>query len=77
MTVRQGVSSALGRPSVRDRPLLEVLLLIQMATSVSDAAGVFLRGLVGTLAVMTVQSQPPPSVVSVAANATGIGNLSS
>ena len=77
MTVRQGVARALALLSVRDRRLLGVSLLIQMATSILDVAGVFLLGLVGALAVTTVQSQPPPSIVSEAANAIGLGNLSS
>ena len=77
MTVRQGVVKAFALLSVRDRRLLGVSLLIQMATSLLDVAGVILLGLVGALAVTTVQSQPPPSAVSQVADAVGLGELTS
>jgi len=48
-----------------------------MTTSLLDLAGVFLLGLVGALAVTTVQSQPPPSIVRQIADAVGLGDLSS
>lgn len=77
MTVRQGVSKALGLLSGRDRRLLWVAMGIQMSTSLLDVAGVFLLGLVGALAVTTVQSQPPPTIVTDIANRVGLGELTS
>lgn len=77
MTVRQGVSKALGLLSTRDRRLLWLAMGIQMATSLLDVVGVFLLGLVGALAVTTVQSQPPPSIVTDIADWVGLGALSS
>lgn len=77
MTVRQGVSKALGLLSTRDRRLLWLAMGIQMATSLLDVAGVFLLGLVGALAVTTVQSQPPPQVVLDIADRVGLGGLTS
>ncbi len=46
-----------------------------MGTSVLDLVGVLLIGLVGALAVTTIQSQPPPSTVSTVADFFGLGDL--
>ena len=48
-----------------------------MATSLLDLAGVLLIGLVGALSVTTIQSQPPPAVVSSVAEYLGLGDISS
>ena len=72
MTVRHAVRSALGLLSRRDRRLLALATTIQMATALLDLAGVLLIGLVGALAVATVQSQPPPPLVSQVAGLIGL-----
>ena len=64
MNVRDATRRALALLSRRDRRLLGVSVAIQMATSLLDLVGVLLIGLVGALAVTTVQSQPPPTVVT-------------
>lgn len=47
-----------------------------MSTSALDLIGVLLIGLVGALAVTTIQSQPPPEVVGRVAELLGVGELS-
>lgn len=68
--------SAFALLSPRDRRLLRVSMVIQMATSLLDLAGILLIGLVGALSVTTIQSQPPPSVVTQFADALGLGDMS-
>lgn len=77
MTVRQAVASALGLLAGRDRRLLGLSIVIQMATSALDLVGVLLIGLVGALSVTTVQSQPPPSAVTTLTQALGLEGFSS
>lgn len=48
-----------------------------MGTSVLDLVGILLIGLVGALAVTTVQSQPPPSSATTVASFFGLEDLSS
>ena len=48
-----------------------------MATSLLDLVGVLLIGLVGALAVTTVQSQPPPEIVESAVAVIGLQDLTS
>lgn len=50
---------------------------MQMATSVLDLVGVLLIGLVGALAVTTIQSQPPPETVVLIADQAGLGEATS
>jgi ABC-type multidrug transport system fused ATPase/permease subunit len=76
VTVRQAIRSALNLLSRRDQRLLGVAVLIQMCTSILDLAGVLLIGLVGALAVTTVQSQPPPAVVESVVTRLGLDSLS-
>lgn len=77
VTVRQAVKSALSLLSRRDRRLLALSMVIQMATALLDLVGVLLIGLVGALAVTTVQSQPPPPTVAQLAGTVGLGDLTS
>ena len=63
VNVRRAIKSALDLLSRRDQRLLGISVAIQMATSVLDLLGVLLIGIVGALAVTTIQSQPPPSQV--------------
>lgn len=77
VTVRQAIRSSLSLLTSRDRRLLGVSIAIQMATSLLDLIGVLLIGLVGALAVTTVQSQPPPATVTTVAEYFGLGDLSS
>ena len=76
MTVRQATRAALGLLTRRDRRLYSISVVMQMATSVLDLAGVLLLGLVGALAVTTVQSQPPPAIVAALADTLGLGDWS-
>ena len=75
--MRQAVRRALQLLSQRDRRLLAVSVGIQMGTSLLDLLGVLLIGLVGALAVTTVQSQPPPPAVETVTTALGLEGLSS
>jgi ABC-type multidrug transport system fused ATPase/permease subunit len=76
VSVRQAIRSALSLLDKRDRRLLGLSAVIQMLTSLLDLIGVLLIGLVGALAVTTVQSQPPPSSVTAIVDALGLGDLS-
>lgn len=76
MTVRQAIGRALGLLNRRDRRLLGLSVVIQMSTSLLDLVGVLLVGMVGALAVTTVQSQPPPAPISALAHFLGLGDLS-
>lgn len=76
MKVREAVRQSLALLTRRDRRLLGVSISIQMASSLLDLAGVLLLGLVGALAVTTVQSQPTPALVADFAQAVGMGDLS-
>ena len=76
VTVRQAIRTALSLLSPRDRRLLRVSIAIQAALSLLDLAGILLIGLVGALAVTTVQSQPPPFIAANFAEQLGLGELS-
>ena len=75
MSVRLAVRSSLALLSPRDRRLLWLAIAIQMATALLDLVGVLLIGLVGALAVTTVQSLPPPSAVSGLVSTLGLEGL--
>lgn len=77
VTVRQAIAGSLRLLSRRDRRLLSISIGIQMGTSVLDLIGVLLIGLVGALAVTTVQSQPPPATVTEVAEYLGLGGIPS
>lgn len=76
MTVRQAVREALALLTPRDRRLLRWSIFIQMGTSLLDLIGVLLIGLVGAVAVTTVQSLPPPPAVTSIANSLGLSGIS-
>lgn len=76
MSVREAIRQSLALFSARDRRLLIAAIVIQMATSLLDLVGVLLLGLVGALAVTTVQSQPPPAVVTQLADVLGLSEVS-
>ena len=73
--VRDAVKEALALLTRRDRRLFGVSILLQMATSLLDLAGVLLLGLVGALAVTTIQSQPTPAFIEQLAQSIGLGEL--
>ncbi len=77
VSVREAIRSAMALLDQRDRRLLALAIAIQMATSLLDLAGVLLIGLVGALAITTVQSEPPPATVQGLADTLGLGHLSS
>lgn len=63
MKVREAIRASLSLLSKRDRRLLAMSTGLQMSTAFLDLAGVLLLGLVASVAVTVVQSQPPPTVV--------------
>ena len=75
MSVKEAIRKSLGLLSSRDRRLLVLTMAIQVATSALDLAGVLLLGLVGALAVTTVQSQPAPPAVTNLVDSVGLGHL--
>lgn len=77
MSVREATRAAFALLNPRDRRLLRVAMLLQALTSLLDLLGVLLIGLVGALAVTTIQSAPPPQVVTDFAGRLGLGDLSS
>ena len=74
--MREAIRQSLALLNSRDRRLLLVAIAIQMATSLLDLVGVLLLGLVGALAVTTVQSQPPPAIVTGLADFAGLSDVS-
>lgn len=64
MSMREAVKRSLALLSRRDRRRLALATLIQIAASFLDLLGVLLLGLVGALAVTTVQGQQTPEVVT-------------
>lgn len=62
--------------SPRDRSILALLAGVQMVLSALDLAGVLLVGLVASLAVTTVQSQPPPNLVARIVDQAGLADWS-
>jgi ABC-type multidrug transport system fused ATPase/permease subunit len=75
--VRAAVRASLRLLNRRDRRLLAVSTGLQMSTSFLDLAGVLLLGLVASVAVTVVQSQPPPEMVSSAFDRVGLEGLTS
>ena len=77
MRIRGAVRDCLKLIDKRDRRLLALATVIQMGTSLLDLVGVLLIGLVGALAVTTVQGQPPPQFLDQALSGLGIASPSS
>jgi ABC-type multidrug transport system fused ATPase/permease subunit len=77
MKISQAIRQSLRLLNARDRRLLAVSTGMQMSTSFLDLAGVLLLGLVASVAVTVVQSQPPPPMVSSVFTRFGIEDLSS
>lgn len=76
MGVRGAVRESLQLLSPSDRTRLLVATGAQVAISALDLIGVLLLGLVGALAVTTVQSQPPPAAVQSVIDSVGLARLS-
>lgn len=76
MKAREAVRASLRLLNRRDRRLLGLAVLIQMATSFLDLVGVALIGLAGALSVTAVSGQPPPRAVAAVAEFLGLGGLS-
>jgi ABC-type multidrug transport system fused ATPase/permease subunit len=76
MSVREAIRASLGLLTPRDRRLLLVAMALQVLSSALDLVGVLLLGLVGALAVTTIQSSPPPQVVVSIAEFFGLEDLS-
>ena len=77
VSIPTAVRQSLGLLSRRDRRLLLLAQVIQVSTSLLDLIGILLLGLVGALAVTTVQSLPPPSAVTRVTEVLGLQDLSS
>lgn len=77
MKAREAVRESLALLTKRDRRVLGLAIVAQMTTALLDLAGVLLLGLVGALAVTTVQSQPIPAFIEELAQSVGLGHLSS
>lgn len=75
MPVRESIARALQLLDPRDRRLLWLAVVVQMISSTLDLVGVLLLGLVASLAVTTVQSQPPPPLVANAISTLGLEDL--
>jgi ABC-type multidrug transport system fused ATPase/permease subunit len=75
VTIREAIRRSLGLLTSRDRKLLAISTILQMATSLLDLLGVILIGLTGALAVTTVQSQPAPTAVTQVADALGLTDV--
>lgn len=75
MPVRESIARALQLLDPRDRRLLWLAVAVQMISSTLDLVGVLLLGLVASLAVTTVQSQPPPPLVANAISTLGLEDL--
>lgn len=76
MPVREAIKASLGLLTSRDRRLLLLAMALQVVSSALDLIGVLLMGLVGALAVTTIQSQPAPQVVVAIAEFFGLEGLS-
>ena len=76
MKVRQAVTESLRLLDRRDRKRLFLVTTIQMATSLLDLIGVLLLGIVGALAVTTIQDQSPPPAVEQTIQSLGLEGLS-
>ena len=76
MTAAQAIRSSLQLLDRRDRQLLVLAVLVQMATSLLDLLGVGLIGLAGVLSVSAVVGSPPPNQVAAIASTLGLEGLS-
>lgn len=76
MNVRAAVKESLRLLNRRDRRLLGVSTALQMSTSFLDLIGVLLLGLVASVAVTVVQSQPPPAIVESLFSRIGLDDVS-
>lgn len=76
MKVREAIRASLDLLNRRDRRLLAVSTGLQMSTAFLDLAGVLLLGLVASVAVTVVQSQPPPEIVQSLFDSLGLGGIS-
>jgi ABC-type multidrug transport system fused ATPase/permease subunit len=76
VTIRGAIRASLGLLDRRDRRLLIVATVVQMATSLIDLVGIALIGLVGALTIATVQEQQPPRSVTAVVSVLGLNQLS-
>ena len=76
LSVREAVKASLQLLSRRDRRILILVTIAQMATSFLDLVGVLLIGLVAALSVSVVAGGTPPSIVETVLGWLGLGNVS-
>lgn len=76
LSVRQAIKASLQLLSRRDRRILILVTLAQMATSLFDLVGVLLIGLVAALSVSVVAGGTPPTIVETVVGWLGLGNVS-
>lgn len=73
--MREAVSRSLALLSGRDKRRLALATGIQAASSLLDLLGVLLLGLVGALAITTVQGQSPPTAIQQAVSEVGLSEI--
>ena len=76
MSIRDAVKAALRLLDRRDRRLLALATMIQIAVSLLDLLGVVILGGVGALVLSAVQRRPPPKPLEEAVTAVGLGGMS-
>jgi ABC-type multidrug transport system fused ATPase/permease subunit len=74
MTVKDAIRSSIKLLGQRDRKLLGLAMLIQMATSVLDLVGLVLLGGVGVMAMSVLTGRPAPQALVNALSAIGISD---
>lgn len=75
MTIVQGVRSSLRLLDQRDRHLLVLSIIAQVATALLDLFGVMLVGVIGALSVGAVDGKAPPRRLEVALSNLGLDSL--
>jgi len=77
VTIKEAVRASLKLLSRRDRRLLGLAVLLQVGLSFLDLLGVTMIGMVGAMALATVQNQKPPAIIMKVVDGLGMGQLSS
>jgi ABC-type multidrug transport system fused ATPase/permease subunit len=76
LSVRQAVKASLQLLSQRDRRILILVTIAQMATSFLDLVGILLIGVVAALSISVVAGGAPPATVETVVGWLGLGNVS-
>jgi len=76
LSVRQAIKASLQLFSRRDRRILVLATIAQMATSLLDLVGVLLIGIVAALSLSVVAGGTPPEIVQTILDRIGLGDVS-